>query len=206
MRTDLRAQVATYTAPRGRFEVVTVPALWFLQVDGHGDPNTAPAYRDALRTIYPVAYALKFLSRRELGRDYGVMPLEALWWSDDMRSFTTARDKSRWSWTLMTMVPDWLTGEHVEAARAAVRRRGTAPALDALRHEVLDEGLVVQTLHVGPYDAEGPVLEAMHHDVIASRSLRMTGPHHEVYLSDPRRTAPERLRTILRQPVAPQQA
>ncbi|MFC5928653.1 hypothetical protein D6T64_21795 [Cryobacterium melibiosiphilum] len=201
MKVDFKKQIATYTAPKGRFEVVSVPATRFLMLDGHGDPNTSQAWADALTTIYPMAYALKFLSKNELGRDYTVMPLEALWWSEDMDSFTAARDKSRWDWTAMIMVPDWFSGEHIEAMRRAVEKKGGAPALNALRVDTLDEGLVVQTLHIGAYDDEGPVLEAMHNDFIPSQSLRMTGKHHEIYLSDARRTAPEKLRTILRQPV-----
>lgn len=194
-KTDLKKQIATYRARRGSFSLVTVPVLQFLMVDGHGDPSTSPAYADALAALYPPAYALKFLSKRELGRDYVVMPLEGLWWSDDMSTFTSARDKSRWSWTLMTMVPDWLTGEHL----AAVATPGGAAAV---RLEAYDEGLSVQTLHVGPYDDEGPVLDTMHHGFIPDNALRMTGKHHEIYLSDARRVPPDRLRTILRQPVA----
>lgn len=203
MKTDFKKQIATYTAPRGRFEIVTVPAMQFLMIDGHGDPNTSQSYADALATIFPVAYKLKFLSKKELDRDYGVMPLEALWWADDMEAFTTAVDKSQWDWTVMIMAPDWITAEHVESVRATVADKGDAPALDELRLSTLDEGLAVQTLHVGPYDAEGPVLDAMHHDFIPSNALRMTGKHHEIYFNDVRRTAPEKLRTILRQPVTP---
>ncbi len=203
MKVDLVEQTPTYRATRGRFDVVTVPALRYLMVDGHGDPNTSDAYRDALTSIYPLAYTLKFLSRRELDRDYGVPPLEGLWWSDDMAAFTARRDKSRWDWTLLSLVPDWITAEHVQTARAAVARKGSAPLIEAIRVDVLDEGLAVQTLHVGPYDAEAPVLDAMHHEFIPAHGLRMAGTHHEIYLSDARRTAPERLRTILRQPVAP---
>jgi hypothetical protein len=202
VKTDLKKQVPTYTAPRGAFELVTVPPMRFLVADGHGDPNTAQIYQDVLTTIYPLAYALKFLSKVDVGRDYTVMPLEGLWWSDDMASFTTARDKSRWHWTLMTMVPDWITDEHLVAAREKVERKGGAPVLDEVRLERFDEGLCVQTLHVGSYDDEAPVLDAMHGTFIPQNSLQMTGKHHEVYLSDARRTAPERLRTILRQPVA----
>jgi hypothetical protein len=201
VKVDFRKQIASYTASRRGFQLVTVPPMRFLMIDGHGDPNTSRDYAEALRTIYPVAYTLKFLSRNELQRDYVVMPLEALWWSDDMTAFTTHRDKSRWNWTLMNMVPDWLTSEHVESARQAASRKGTAPALDRLRVEAFDEGLAVQTLHIGPYDDEAPVLAAMHGDFIPSQALQMTGKHHEIYLSDARRTAPERLRTILRQPV-----
>ncbi len=201
MKADFRKQIETYAARRGRFDIVTVPVMQFLMIDGHGDPNTSTAYADALRTIYPVAYTVKFLSKAELGRDYSVMPLEALWWSDDMDSFTSARDASRWDWTMMNMVPDWVTAEHLDAARHTVASKGGAPVLDVLRLERLDEGLSVQTLHVGSYDDEGPVLETMHHEVIPSQSLTMTGKHHEIYLSDPRRTAAEKLSTILRQPV-----
>ena len=201
MKVDLKKQLAEYGAPRGSFEIVTVPPHRYLAVDGAGDPNTSQAYADALATLYPVAYALKFLSKRELDRDYVVMPLEALWWADDMAAFTAARDKSRWRWTAMILVPEWLDDGQVDVAREAVRAKGAAPALAALRVESLDEGMCVQTMHVGPYDAEGPVLEAMHHDFIPSRGLRMTGRHHEIYLGDPRRVAPDKRRTILRQPV-----
>ncbi|MFE6995986.1 GyrI-like domain-containing protein [Microbacterium sp. NPDC057659] len=197
---DLKKQIESYRAVRGRFKVLTVPAMSFLMVDGHGDPNTAPEYRDAVGALYPLAYSLKFFSRRELGLDHTVMPLEALWSADDMDAFTSARDKSRWDWTVMIMVPDWITAEHVEIARNAARAKATA-ALDAVRFETYDEGLSVQTLHVGPYDAEGPVLDELHSRFIPENGLRMTGRHHEIYLGDPRRAAPEKLRTILRQPV-----
>jgi hypothetical protein len=196
-KADLAAEIGTYAAHRGRFDVVRVPPLSFLMIDGHGDPNTSAAYRESLETLYPVAYRLKFFSKRELGRDYTVMPLEALWWAEDMDALTGQRDKSRWDWTVMILTPDWLSADHVDAVRDAV----AAPRVDELRFSRFDEGLCVQTLHVGPYDDEGPVLQRMHDEVIPGLGLRMTGKHHEIYLGDPRRTAPERLRTILRQPV-----
>lgn len=201
MKTDFKREVATYRARRGTFAVVEVPVLQHLAVDGRGDPNTAPAYADALAALYPVAYTLKFLSKTELGRDYGVMPLEGLWWSADLAAFTSRRDKSRWEWTLLTMVPDWITGEHLDAARAAAARRQRVPALDAVRLERWTEGLSVQTLHVGSYDDEAPVLAALHEEFLPAQGLRPTGKHHEIYLTDARRTPAERLRTILRQPV-----
>jgi len=200
-KADLKREITTYAAPRGRFQLVVVAPARYLALDGRGDPNSAPAYRDALATLYPVAYRLKFTSKTVLDRDYGVMPLEALWWADEMDTFTSARDKSRWHWRLLNLVPAWLTAVHVAAALDAVARAGHAPAIADLRLEPFDEGLVVQTLHVGPYDDEGPVLAAMHEHVTAE-GYALTGRHHEVYLSDPRRTAPARLRTILRQPVA----
>lgn len=198
MKTDLKKELASYAAKRGRFDVVEVPPLRYLMIDGSGDPNTQP-YADAIATLFPVAYRLKFLSKRELDRDYVVMPLEALWWSDDMASFTSDRDKSKWHWTAMILVPEWTPDDHVERAISAA---GGAPAIDRLRVETLAEGRCVQTLHVGPFDDEGPVLAALHDEFIPSQGLRMTGRHHEIYLSDLRRTDPARLRTILRQPVA----
>lgn len=202
-RVDLKRALGTYAAKQGVFSTVVVPPLQYLMVDGHGDPNTAPAYSDALAALYPVAYRMRFLSRVELGRDYTVMPLEGLWWSDDLAAFTgTTRDKSRWDWTLMILVPDWLGLEHVDAAKAAVARKQRPASLDTLRLDVLDEGRSVQTLHLGPYDDEAAALAALHRDFLPAQGLRPVGKHHEIYLSDARRTAPERLRTILRQPVS----
>jgi hypothetical protein len=129
--------------------------------------------------------------------------LEALWWADDMTHFTSARDKSTWYWTMLNLVPEWITDEHVDVVRERVEAKGGAPALPLLRRAVLNEGLSVQTLHIGPYDAEAPTLERLHDEVIPAAGLRMTGHHHEIYLSDARRTAVQRLRTILRQPVEP---
>jgi len=128
-----------------------------------------------------------------------VPPLEGLWWAEDMTTFLT-REKSRWSWTMLSLVPDWIDDALVDTARATAAGKG-APLVDELRIETLDEGLCVQTLHVGPYDDEGPVLQRMHTEFIADAGLSLTGRHHEIYLSDPRRTDPSRLRTILRQPV-----
>ncbi|WP_127476661.1 GyrI-like domain-containing protein [Microbacterium sulfonylureivorans] len=202
MKIDLKKELASYTAKRGVFDVIDIPPLRYLMIDGHGDPNTQP-YADAISTLFPVAYKLKFMSKKELGRDYVVMPLEAQWWSDDMSTFTTDRDKSRWDWTAMILVPDWTTDEEFDRARAAA---ADAPAIDRLRLETLDEGRCVQTLHLGPFDDEGPVLDELHHAFIPAQGLRMTGRHHEVYLSDIRRTDPAKLRTILRQPVSPADA
>jgi len=199
-KTDLKRELASYRATRGRFDLITVPPRQYLMHDGQGDPNTAPAYLRALGALYPVAYALKFLSKRELDRDYTVMPLEGLWWADDPELFTTRRDKDAWCWTLMILVPDWLEPAHVEQARDAAVAKGV-DGVGEIRVGRLDEGLCVQTLHVGSYDDEASVLAELHDRVIPDRALRMTGRHHEIYLSDARRTAPEKLRTILRQPV-----
>lgn len=200
-KVDLK-KLDEYQAPRGSFRVLDVPARHYLALDGQGDPNTSPAFADAVGSLYPAAYALKFASKRELGRDYVVPPLEGLWWADDMDAFTVTRDRSRWRWTLMLMVPAWIEPATAHAALAQVVAEPRRPPLaEDVRVLALSEGLCVQTLHVGPFADEGPVLEEMHHRFIPERGFRMTGRHHEIYLSDARRTAPERRRTLLRQPV-----
>lgn len=200
---DFKKTLDAYQAKRGRFRIVEVPELQYLMVDGHGAPNTSPAFTEAVQALYPVAYTLKFASKHDLGRDHVVMPLEGLWWADDMAAFTTVRDKSRWSWTLMIMVPDWIGQDMFTTAVERVGAKNRPTRLDDVRMESLVEGRCVQTLHVGPFDEEAGVLSTMHDEFIPDNGLRMTGRHHEIYLSDLRRTAPQRLRTILRQPVGP---
>ena len=201
MKTDFKRSLDSYRARHGDVRLVEVPTLQYLMVDGAGDPNTSPDYAEALQVLYPLAFALKFASKQNLGRDYVVPPLEGLWWAPDMTAFTTRRDKSAWRWTLMLMTPDWLGPEQVAAAQGAVAANKPRLPVERVRLEVLEEGLCVQTLHVGPFDDEGPVLAHLHERFIPGHGLAMTGKHHEIYLSDPRRTAPARLRTILRLPV-----
>ena len=198
---DLTKTLDSYRAKRGEFRILDVPARRYLMIDGHGDPNSSPAYTSALEALYPVAYKLKFASRRTLGRDYTVPPLEGLWTADDLDAFTAARDKSQWDWTMMILVPDWIGAELVDAAVAEVSAKKPPARLGEVRLQTLTEGCCVQTLHVGPFDDEGPVLDRMHHEFIPSQGLRLSGTHHEIYVSDFRRTAPAKLRTILRQPV-----
>ncbi|MFG6280147.1 GyrI-like domain-containing protein [Microbacterium sp. 5K110] len=198
---DFKNSLDSYQARVGEFRVVEIPDLRYLMIDGHGDPNTAPAYAQALQALYPVAYKLKFASKRELGRDYVVPPLEGLWWADDMDAFTVVRDKSRWDWTMMLLVPDWIDEAMFQSAVEIVRAAGSADRLEEVRMETLAEGLCVQTLHVGSFDEEADVLDEMHHAFIPGQGLSLSGKHHEIYLSDVRRTSPDKLRTILRQPV-----
>jgi hypothetical protein len=200
-KVDFKRELPCYTAKHGSPQITDVPDLQYLMIDGHGDPNT-PAYGAAVSALYPVAYKLKFASKNDLGRDYVVMPLEGLWWADDMNTFTTARDKAQWDWTLMIMVPDWITPEMFGAAVEELRSDGSPERLDDVRLEALCEGRSVQALHIGAYDDETELLRYMHEEFIPERGLVMVGKHHEIYLSDPRRVEPAKLRTILRQPVA----
>lgn len=198
---DFKKALDSYQAARGKFRVVDVPTLQYLMIDGSGDPNTSPAYTDALEALYPLAYKLKFASKRELGRDYVVPPLEGLWWAEDMASFTDARDKTQWQWTMMLMVPGWIDEALVTQTTEVIRGANPPALLGSVRFASLEERECVQTLHIGSFDDEGPVLEQMHHEFIPANGFVMRGLHHEIYLSDPRRTAPEKLRTILRQPI-----
>jgi hypothetical protein len=188
-----------YRPSAKKFEVVDVPPMNFLMIDGHGDPNTAQEYQEAVEALYAVAYKLKFVSKKELGKDYVVPPLEGRWWAEDMETFTTARDKSAWDWTMMIMQPEWITQEMVEEAVKQVEKKGL-PALSKLYLETYHEGLAVQILHIGSYDDEAPTIARMH-AFIDENGYDPTGKHHEIYLSDPRKVAPEKLKTVLRQPV-----
>jgi hypothetical protein len=190
-----------YMPSKKAFEIVDVPDMQFLMVDGHGDPNVAQEYQDALESLYPVAYKIKFMSKKELGKDYVVPPLEGLWWAQDMDTFTVNRDKSTWDWTMMIMQPEWITEDRFQNALAIVEAQKNLDALPKLRMETYHEGLSVQILHIGSYDDEGPTLNKLHSEFIPQNGLEMRGKHHEIYLSDPRKVAPEKLRTVLRQPV-----
>lgn len=200
-KVDFKKELNSYQAKHNEFQIIDVPKLQYLMVDGHGDPNTSQEFKNAISTLYPVAYKLKFASKLELGKDYTVMPLEGLWWADDMSTFTTARDKSQWDFTLMIMQPDWITQDMFQKAVTKVAKKNPPAWLDKVRLETLEEGKSVQVLHIGSFDDEADVLEKMHHEFIPAKNLRLTGKHHEIYLSDFRRVAPEKLRTILRQPV-----
>lgn len=190
-----------FDPPKGRFVEVVVPEMTYLKVDGTGDPNVSEAYRTAVQWLYSVSYTMKFASKRDLAKDYVVPPLEGLWCADDPADFV-ARRKDRWRWTMMIMVPDFLGQDHYAAALAKTRTKLGEPP-DTLRLETLTEGLSLQTLHIGSYDEEGPILAHLHDELMPAEKLDFNGRHHEIYLSDPRKTPPGKLKTILRQPVKP---
>lgn len=199
---DIKKLFKNLYAPHGRdFQRVMVPPLSFIQVAGKGDPNTAESYREAVETLYMTSYSARAIAKNQLGRVHTVGPLEGLWSAEDPEAFIT-RDKSAWSWVMMIVQPEWITAEVFAEALAAAAAKG-APAADRAVFQAYDEGECVQILHIGSYDDEGPTLERMHNVFIPGQGLVMTGMHHEIYLSDARKTAPEKLRTILRQPVAP---
>jgi len=198
---DLKKQWKHLYQPKaGELVEVNVPPLTYLMVDGEGDPNTSEAFQQAVEALYSLSYTLKFsLKKSPMPVDYGVMPLEGLWWADDPRVFHQA-DKSSWKWTAMILQPEFISQAQVDRAFDDVRKKKSPAALDRVRFETLEEGPSVQILYTGPFSEEGPTIERMHSRIHAlGRELH--GKHHEIYLSDPRRTAPEKLKTILRQPM-----
>jgi len=188
-----------YDAQTNDFIVVEVPSMIFVKVDGHGDPNTSEQYKSAVEWLYGVSYAMKFAAKKLLERDYVVPPLEALWWSANRDSFVR-RSKDEWNWTTMIMVPDFVTHPMFTAAvEKTTAKLGQEPA--TLRLEIYDEGRSLQILHVGSYDDEAPKLARLHDKVMPGMGVTFNGAHHEIYLSDPRKTVASKLKTILRQPI-----
>ncbi len=201
-KVDFKKEYKELYVPPKDFVFVDVPEMQFLMVDGHGDPNVAQEYQEALEALYAVAYKIKFSSKKQLERDYVVPPLEGLWWAEDMETFTTARDKSQWDWTMMIMTPEWVSPEIFVEAVEQVRKGKNPAALDKVRLESYQEGLSIQIMHVGSYDDEGPTLLKLHTKFLPENGYVENGKHHEIYLSDPRKVAPEKLKTVLRQPVS----
>lgn len=178
---------------------VTVPAMRFLMIDGQGNPEVSGQFGRAIEALYPLAYALKFQSKGRSGQDFVVMPLEGLWWADDMDVFRQDR-RSEWKWTLMIMQPDCVSEGMFAEAVDQVRKKKAPELLEEVRFETYEEGECVQILHVGSFDQEGPVIERLHARIEElGKSPRLK--HHEIYLSDPRRTPPNKLKTVLRQPM-----
>ncbi len=198
---DLWAEHKEVYSPSAKApELVRVPALSYLAVDGKGDPNTSSAFRDAIGALYTVAYTAKFMLKKEKGTDFRVMPLSGLYHAEDPSVFLEGR-KDEWSWTLMIPVPSAVTASVVRKAKAeAAAKKGAVPALELVRRQVVKEGLCAQILHIGTYAEERRTIEGLH-AFLRERGLTFAGSHHEIYISDPNRTAPEKMRTIVRQPV-----
>ncbi len=180
--------------------IVDVPEMNFLMIDGVGDPNTSAGYQGAIEALYSLSYSLKFAVKKgKEAVDFAVMPLEGLWWTEDMTKFSTDR-KDIWQWTAMIMQPEYVTDGLYQDALAQVARKKNTPLLSEVRFSRFQEGLCAQVMHIGPYSAEGPTIERLH-GFVKDQGRRLRGKHHEIYLGDPRKSAPETLKTIIRQPV-----
>ncbi|MBU4307323.1 MAG: GyrI-like domain-containing protein [Candidatus Aminicenantes bacterium] len=191
-----------FSASAKEAQKVEVPAFKYLMIDGRGDPSTAPEFQEKIQALYGLAYTMKFMLKQDpqAAVDFVVPPLSGLWWAEDIAAFREGR-KEEWRWTLLILQPDAITPELLEKAKAKLAAKESAPVFaDQVQLNVLQEGLAVQVLHIGPYNAEGPTVARLH-DFMKENGYTFNGRHHEIYLSDPRRCQPEKMKTIIRQPV-----
>jgi hypothetical protein len=196
---DLKKELKNLYNPSSKIVVVVdVPAMNFLMIDGEGDPISLQ-YAAAIEALFGVSYALKFIIKKGKGVDYSVMPLESLWWVDDMTKFSADR-KDEWKWTAMIMQPKYITADDVNLVVEQVKKKKKLPALPKVRFESFKEGPTAQIMYVGPFSAEGPTIAKIHAYILNSGHT-LSGKHHEIYLNNPAKTAPEKLKTILRQPM-----
>ena len=187
-----------YTASAAKPSIIDVPPMKGLMVDGMGDPN-GQAFQEAVGSLYSVAYALKFSFKKDKAVDYPVMALEGLWYADDPADFLSDK-RENWKWTLMIVLPGIVTKKDVAQAIETVKKKAKFPRFPEVRFELFAEGRAAQVMHVGPYAAEGPTIARLHR-FVEEQGYKLRGKHHEIYLSDPWRSAPEKLRTIIRHPV-----
>lgn len=200
-KVDLRKELKhLYQPPKDEVVLVDVPVMNYLLIDGEGDPNTARSYREALEVLYPLSYTLKFMVKKgSQAIDYAVMPLEGLWWADDMSTFNVG-DKSNWKWTLMIMQPGYVEKAMVDVAIAEVKRKKNPAALPRVRFDAFADARAAQIMHVGPFSEEGPTVARVH-NFINELGGKLSGKHHEIYLSDIRRADPKKWKTVIRQPM-----
>jgi hypothetical protein len=196
---DFKKRMADLYAPGGRVvTTVDVPEMNFVMIDGKGSPD-ASTYQEAVEALYSISYTLKFMVKKTTGTDYGVMPLEGLWWADNMMDFAE-HNKSNWQWTALIMQPEYVTDELFRAAIDKLKVTKNPPGLARARFQKFHEGICAQIMYMGPYSGEGPVIRRIH-EFIHANAYVLRGKHHEIYLGDPRRTQPDKLKTILRQPM-----
>lgn len=198
---DMKKTLKHLYAPSAKtVSVVDVPQMAYLMIDGEGNPNTAERYTQAVEALYTLAYAIRAI-RKAAGEPFTVMPLEGLWTLPDQSATVVAlteADKDTFTWTLMIVQPEAVTAEAVEQARENARKK-KKPLLDAVRFATYDEGEAAQIMHLGPYADEAPTVARLHEHILGN-GWQLSGTHHEIYLSDPRKVAPEKMKTIIRQP------
>lgn len=189
---------ALYTGKKWVFNIIEIPKTKYVQIHGSGNPNTDPSYSSAVEALYAVAYTVKFMCKKK-EQDFVVMPLEGLWYSDEVSVFEN-KEKEKWNWTMMIMMPTFVTDDIFREAINTAKNKKNNSKISEVFFEDYNEGLVIQTLHVGSYDEEGPVISEMHKH-ISEQGYKLNGNHHEIYLNNPRKTSSEKLKTIIRQPI-----
>ena len=202
---NFKKEMKEFYRPPRKPVIVDVPPLQFIMINGKGYPGTSQEYQDAMQTLFPVAYTLRFAIKKAGILDYKVMPLEGLWWAEDMDVFTIDDRPEEWLWTSMIMQPSQVTKDLFARAVQTVKEKKNPTALSKIRLETYHEGLSVQVMHTGPFSEEGPVIENMHQFAF-DQGYELRGTHHEIYLSDFTRTAPEKLKTVIRQPISESQS
>jgi hypothetical protein len=197
---DLKKELKAFYNPTAKeVTLIEVPKMNFIMIDGQGAPES-PQFAQSIQALYPIAYTIKFDKKKAGGPDFTVMALEALWWAENMKVFMPeTADRNKWQWTVIMLLPDFITRKDFENAVAAAQKKKDNPALSKVRFESFTEGKSAQIMHIGPYSAEGPNIQKLHQK-IAGIGGKLTGRHHEIYLSDPRRAAPDKIKTVVRQP------
>lgn len=198
---DYKKDLRSLYAPSSKeISIVDVPVMNYLMIDGNGDPNKVKEFGEAIEALYAVSYTLKFMMKKGEGNiDYSVLPLEGLWWVPNIAAFSEER-KDEWLWTIMIMQPEIITKSIFLEAIESVRKKKDPAAIEKVRLESYNEGKCAQILYFGPYSDEAPTIARLHEFIIGS-GHSLTGKHHEIYLNDPRKTAPDKLKTIIRQPI-----
>jgi hypothetical protein len=197
---DLKKELKAFYNPTTKeVTLIDVPKMNFIMIDGKGAPESEQ-FSQSIQALYPIAYTIKFDKKKTDGTDFTVMPMEGLFWADDMAAFMPeTADRAAWQWTLMIMQPDFITKADFNKAREAAKKKKDNPFLDTVRFESFSEGKTAQIMHIGPYSAEGPNIQRIHNK-IKEIGGKLSDRHHEIYLSDPRRVAPEKMKTVIRQP------
>ncbi|WP_055668188.1 GyrI-like domain-containing protein [Desnuesiella massiliensis] len=189
-----------YSQSEKEISILEVPRFNYLMIKGNGNPNTSKEYEDAVQALFSVSYGIKFMIKKsELKINYGVMPLEGLWWTEDMKDFSIY-NKDIWKWCAMIMQPDVVTENYVSKALDEIAKKKQLNSLSKIEYKEHEEGIVAQIMHIGPYADEAPTIERLH-SFIDGKGYKLKGLHHEIYLNDPRKCAPEKMKTIIRQPI-----
>ncbi|NMA15390.1 MAG: transcriptional regulator, partial [Clostridia bacterium] len=206
---DFKKEYKDLYLPKNKPGIIDVPEMRFIMVDGKGDPNTSAFYKEAVEVLYGLSYSIKMSkmgSAQPAGYfDYVVPPLEGLWWfEDNFFDGSVIGRKDEFSWVMMIRQPDFVTPEVFETAKASLSKKKRGIDTSIARLEDFSEGLCAQVMHIGPYDDEPATVTALE-EFIESQGYRtvMSGlrQHHEIYISDPRKTAPEKLKTVIRHPI-----
>jgi len=199
---DYKKQFPQYYRPKKKPEIIEIPEMNFFMIDGKGDPNTAKEYKAAVECLYAVAYTLKMkiVKKDNPENDYVVPPLEGLWYMDNMDDWSF-ENKDEWQWTMMIRIPDFVTDDQIKKSIALTKENKNPASLPKLYHEKYNEGTAVQIMYIGSYADEGPTIQHIH-EYAKNEGYNLDGKHHEIYLGDPRKTAPEKLKTVIRQPIS----